>query len=345
MSDLEKPYIEDSGTDNTELGLNVTNQTIAGLPIPKPVVQNALKAFGRLCSAAIEVPSAYLEGVAAEKRAVTAARIKLIKKNATLIARDMEVDKEYAQVAVRKFGQKIVREQVNLDLICEEAANQLKNTDNAQTIEEVGQIDDDWLNHFEKEASQRSTEDMQILYGKILAGEIRRPSSFSIKAVKIMGELDNVAANLFKRLCSLCSVSIKPDTGEIVDARVISLSGDAGQNSLQKYGLGFEQLNILHEYGLIISDYNSWQEFWVADNSNQDVLELLHQGTHWDLIQKENQKDKQRLRLQGVALSKAGRELFKIVEIEPVENYTDDLVDFFAKQNLNMVQMPKKQKA
>ena len=237
MSDLEKPQIEDSGIDNTELGLNVASQTIAGLPIPKPVVQNALKAFGLLCSAAIEVPAAYLEGAAAEKRAVTAARVKLIKKNATLIARDMEVDKEYAQVAVRRFGQKIVREQVNLDLICEEAANQLKNTDNAQTIGEVGQIDDDWLNYFEKEASQRSTEDMQILFGKILAGEIRRPSSISIKAVKIMGDLDSEVANLFRRLCSLCIVFAMPRTGKIVDARVLSLSGDAAQNSLLKYGV------------------------------------------------------------------------------------------------------------
>lgn len=344
MSDLEKPHIEDSGLDNTELGLNVANQTIAGLPIPKPVVQNALKAFGRLCSAAIEVPAAYLEGAAAEKRAVTEARVKLIKKNATLIARDMEVDKEYAQVAVRKFGQKIVREQVNLDLICEEAANQLKNTDNAQTIEEVGQIDDDWLNHFEKEASQRSTEDMQILYGKILAGEIRRPSSFSIKAVKIMGDLDSEVANLFRRLCSLCIVFAMPRTGKIVDARVLSLSGDAAQNSLRKYGLDFGQLNILHEYGLIISDYNSWREWLLVDKGTEDVLECLHQDTYWDLLPSDNKKDR-KVRLHGVALSKVGQELFEIVEIEPVENYTDDLVGFFAKQNLNMVQMPKKQKA
>ena len=344
MSNIEKPPIEDSGIDDTDLGLNVANQTIAGLPIPKPIVQNALKAFGRLCSAAIEVPSAYLEGAAAEKRAVTAARVKLIKKNAILIARDMEVDKEYAQVAVRKFGQKIVREQMDLDLICEEAVNQLKNTDNAQTIEKVGQIDDDWLNHFEEEASQRSTEDMQILFGKILAGEIRRPSSFSIKAVKIMGDLDSEVANFFRRLCSLCIVFAMPRTGKIVDARVLSLSGDAAQNSLRKYGLDFGQLNILHEYGLIISDYNSWREWLLVGKGTEDVLECLHQDTYWDLLPSDNKKDR-KVRLHGVALSKVGQELFEIVEIEPVENYTADLVDFFAKQNLNMVQMPKKQKA
>ena len=340
MSNIEEPPIETPGID-TVLGLNVAQETIAGVPIPKPVVQNALKAFGRLFSALIEVPSVYFEGVAAEKRAVTEARVKLIKRNATLIARDMEVDKEYAQVAVRRFGQKIVREQVNLDLICEEASHQLKDPANATTIEEVGKIDDDWLNHFEKEASQRSTEDMQILFGKILAGEIRRPSSYSIKAVKIMGDLDNVAADLFKRLCSLCSLLKIPETGKIVDARVISLSGDAAQNALQKYGLGFEQLNILHEYGLVISDYNSWYECSVVDKREQNSPEFLHQNTYWDLLPKENQKDKQRLKLQGVALSKAGRELFNIVDIELMENYTNDLFDYFAKQNLDIVQIDK----
>ena len=329
---------EDLGIDIDESGLNTAIDVITGLPIPKPVKQNAWKAFGRLCSAIVEVPSAYLEGIADEKRAVTEARIKMIETNATQIARQIKVDEEYARIAARRYGQKIIREQVNLDLISEEAARQLKD-DEAHTSGEVGQIDDDWLNHFEKEASQRSTEDMQQLFGKILAGEIRRPSSFSIKAVKIMGEIDKAAANLFKRLCSMCIVLRIPDTNQIFDARVVSLSGNAGHNALQKYGLDFGQLNILQEYGLIIADYNSWRDYRlsVVNKNNAIGLGFSHQNIYWGLLPEADRQDGQELRLNGVALSNAGQELLNIVEIEPIENYTNDLAEFFATKKLKML--------
>ncbi len=340
MSKLEKfeSPTEDSEVDAAELGLDVIPEAISGVSIPKPVKQNALKAFSRLCSAAIEVPAAYLEGKAAEKRAEAKARVKLIETNATQIARQMEVDPEYAQVAVRKFGQKIVREQVNLDLVSGEAARQLKEAKNAQTEGEAQEIDDDWLNQFEKEASQRSTEDMQRLFGRILAGEIQRPSSFSIKTVKIMGELDAATANLFKKFCSACIVQQFPMDHVLLDARVPSLGGNAGRNALQKYGFGFSQLNILHEYGLIISDYHSWRDYGLcmANKDNVTALSFWHRNTYWALVPMEGREDRQELKLDGVALSQAGRELFGIIDIEPVKNYTDDLFNFFMKQKLKM---------
>ena len=319
---------------------------ITGLPIPEPVKQNAWKALERLCSAIVEVPSVYLEGFTAEKRAVTEARVKLIETNATQIARQIEVDEEYARVAVRRYGQKIVREQVNLDLVGEAAVHHLKDAHDAHTSGEIGPIDDDWLNHFEKEASQRSTEDMQQLFGRILAGEIRCPSSFSIKAVKIMGEIDLVAASLFKRLCSICIVLNVPGSNQIFDARVLSLSGNAGNNALEKYGLHFGQLNILQEYGLIISDYNSWRDYGlsVVNKDNTVVLGFSYQDTYWGLLPEGNRKDGRELKLHGVALSKAGQELLNIVEVEPIEDYTNDLADFFAKQKLKMVSISGKQR-
>jgi hypothetical protein len=38
-----------------------------------------------------------------------------------------------------------------------------------------------------------------------------------------------------------------------LDARVISLGGNTGSNALQAYSLSFDELNVLQEYGLIIS--------------------------------------------------------------------------------------------
>jgi hypothetical protein len=74
------------------------------------------------------------------------------------------------------------------------------------------------------------------------------------------------AAALFSLLCSLSISSRVPDSSIILDARVMSM-GSAAQNSLQAYELGYDALNILQEYGLIISDYASYIELSVGSRA------------------------------------------------------------------------------
>ena len=163
----------------------VVDSAIPG--IPAPVRRNFLKAFGQLCTAAIDIPAAYLTGMADERRAETAARIRLINTSARQISEQMQTDPEYARVAVQKFGQRVLREQVNLDLISQKAASEIRDAsdtiDQSYSEESAETISDDWLNAFETEARQKSTEEMQTYFGKILAGEIRKPGSYSTETI------------------------------------------------------------------------------------------------------------------------------------------------------------------
>jgi len=322
-----------------------------GIPIPRPVKQSLFKAFGRFCSAAVEVPAAYLEGMADEKRAITAARVKLTETNAEKIAEEMTVDPEYARVAVNKFGQKILREQVNLDLISAHAAAEMKKigfdadetTEQSGSIREEDIIEDDWLNAFEKEATQKSSEDMQRIFGRILAGEIRKPSSYSIRTVKILGEMDTRVANSFRRFCSLCVSLQSPFPGHVVlDGRVVSLRGNAAQNSLQTFGFGFDHLNVLHEYGLIISDYNSYFDYrmCIAQTNNVAPMGFHYAGGVYVLRSETERSLANEFRLSGVALSKTGKELLPIVDAEENKKYTEELQKYFEAQKMRMVQVP-----
>lgn len=338
-----------TGSDNFGDGMlasasNAVMGVVTGTSIPAPIRRNAFKAFNQLLAAAIDIPVAHLEGKAAEKRAETQARIKLISTGADQIAAQMDMDPEYARAAVKKYGQKIVREQINLDKVSEAAAHQIQ-IDSAQsdgmrtTPAETAQINDDWLNHFEKEASQISTEEMQLLFGRILAGEIQQPSSFSIKTVKLLGEFDSRVAALFRHLCSL-SVSLRAND-TIFDARIVSINGNAASNSLLDHGLSFDQLNVLNEYGLIISDYNSYFDYGmcIADGNVLRGLPFTYQNREWGFTSSSDLPKEQKLQLHGVALSRSGRELLKIVDIEPNEKYTLELREFFAKRQLQMVEI------
>ena len=122
------------------------------------------------------------------------------------------------------------------------------------------EIDEDWLENFDAEARKKNTTEMQSYFAKILAGEIIAPNSFSIKSLRILGNMDKQVARLFQKFCSNC-ILLSEFGGKPIDARMISISGNVASNSLSKYGFTFGKLNILNEYGLVISDYNSWIDF------------------------------------------------------------------------------------
>ena len=54
----------------------------------------------------------------------------------------------------------------------------------------------------------------------------------------------------------------------------------------------------------------------------------------------QEQVKNQEFKLSGVALSRVGGELFRIVDQDPMPEYTDDLKEFFAKQKLQMIEAP-----
>jgi hypothetical protein len=333
-----------SADDDAGGALSTLGDTIGDLVtgIPAPMRKNAFKAFGRLCTAAVEYPVALLEGKAAEKRAETRARVKLINASAKQIAQQMQIDPEYARAAAAKFAQKIVRERANLDQISEFAAQVLKSEPPPSPSNSEGEapsISDDWLNAFENAAAQMSSGQMQRLFGRILAGEIHRPASYSVKTIRLMAQLDNQAAALFRLACSV-SISIRiPMINQITDARVVSM-GSAGANSLQAYGLNFDALNVLQEYGLIISDYNSYVDYQMAVAHEQKVLlPIIYQNVQWGLVPKIPAATRQEFKIHGVALSRSGKELLPIIDTQPNEAYTEALRRFFEEQGVVMTRL------
>ena len=364
MSDETKPDTPATTEDLADAALNFGTNLLTTLDLPASVLKNAYKALSRLGSAAIEWPVAFLGGKAVEIRAGTEGRIKIIEAGTDQIIEQMEVPPEYAQIAVSKYIEKIIGEQVNLDKISSVAVNELmkgqsdnstnqgiseseekqpvgSQNQNANSSEEKT-ISDVWLNIFETEARPRSTEEGQFLFGRILAGEIRNPGSYSIRTIKTLGELNQNTAILFKKLCSACVVLGISNNEHIIDIRVPSLGGNAGSNALRKYGLGFDHLNMLNEYDLIISDYNSWCDYklcTIMNQPNPTFLSFQHQGKSWGLLPSPDQDNTSEFRLSGVALSRIGRELFFIVDQDPMPEYTESLKEYFARQKLQMIEI------
>ena len=207
--------------------------------------------------------------------------------------------------------------------------------------------DHDWTARFFNYIQDVSSGEMQLLWAKVLSGQIEQPGNVSIRGLSILRNLDQATAKLFQKLCSCCVMSLS-----WVDVRVPSLGRNAGENSLKTFGFSFDDLNILNEHGLIISDYNSSYDMRLCvgvpapgvDHPNTQQNSIIRapfrfQERNWVLVPSDQRKLGSEFRVAGVALTQAGKELSKIVECEPVPEYRKSLAEFFVSKNLVMTEV------
>lgn len=327
--------------EDNETGLTKITDTIESVltGIPAPLKKNFFKAFGQLCASAVDIPVAWLEGKASEIRATTDARVQIIKKEGEGFANEITVPKEYISKASFKYASKIIKEQINLDDITLNAAKELSNQAASEGAPSEKEIEDDWLNEFESHARLKSSDEMKLIFGKILSGEILNPGTFSIRTVRLISQIDSQTAKLFQILCNL-SISLRFN-GHIYDARVISFGGRAASNSLESYGLAFDNLNILNEYGLIISDYHSNMSYSsaIVNENNEVTASLFFNNRHYGLIPTNTIDYDKTLKMDGVSLTKAGKQLLDIIPIKENEAYRKELISFLEAKHLKMVEL------
>ena len=204
--------------------------------------------------------------------------------------------------------------------------------------------DHDWAARFFNYVQDVSSEEMQLLWAKILAGEVDRPGRTSIHALAILRDLDKRTAALFRRLVSL-SISFRAGD-RILDCRILSLHGAAGNNSLGEYGLPFTKLNLLNEHGLIIAEYHSSFKYPVGIDLDMPVLPgqiapppFTYRDEKWVLVATGEHERSQEFELNGVALTESGRELSRVVDPESVPAYDIALTSYFESKGLSMTRV------
>lgn len=226
-----------------------------------------------------------------------------------------------------------------------------KRTQNALTVaqqaayelgdEEVPDIepDHDWTAQFFAAVQDVSSEEMKVLWAKVLADQVRSPGNTSIKTLDILKTLDVQTASLFQRFSAMC-ISLRSE-GEILDSRVPHMGGLPGDNCLQEYGLDYNNLVNLEEYGLIVSDYESWldyQECVIPGTVNAPSAPFNFQGRNW-MLESLVDRNPGEFRVEGVALTGSGRELSRAVEVEVIDPFSQALMKYLTTRNMRMIQV------
>lgn len=168
--------------------------------IPAHLVPRSLKALDRLIGAAVDIPVAWLQQQRAKIDSQTSAFKTVEAAIAKSVGEKASADAHIVEMATEALIRKAYRKDSNVKAVASHAIEELRaNADDIAEPTDEGQpeVDLDWLNLFERYAEDASSERMQNLWGRILAGEIRRPGRFSLRTLRYVSEISQKEAALF----------------------------------------------------------------------------------------------------------------------------------------------------
>jgi hypothetical protein len=170
-------------------------EAIGNANLPKFIAGPAGEALARLIAGGADIPAAWLQQKAKAIRDKTEAQSLMTKTLAGAAAELVKTDPALVQRAAEAFIAKEIGHQHNRESIAIKAIEHLKETPDAHTT----RPDDDWLNMFARHAQEASSERMQDLWSKILAGQLRGAKAFSLQTLRFISELDEANAALFEK--------------------------------------------------------------------------------------------------------------------------------------------------
>jgi Protein of unknown function (DUF2806) len=173
------------------------------------------------------------------RAAKTDAEVKAVKAAANQLAAQMKTDECLSERALEYTFRDSILKQKNREQVGRLALEHLNTTGEAGTDpgpDATSEIEEDWLSAFSDHVSSKSDADIQSLWAKILANEIRKPRSFSLQSLRLLADLSADDARLLhdKILPLVVSEHLifnqgLPDLTEFIRAEELgALSGASG---------------------------------------------------------------------------------------------------------------------
>lgn len=188
----------------------LSDVTDAVIGLPEAVKKPFYKAVADLLGGLVAVPAAKLNQLTQSINNTTAARKLASEAMAKVVVDKISHDPDLSSLAADIYMPTILRKAKNRVEVAKNAAIHLQSSIAGQEPEKAASPTDDWMNSFMRFAEDASSERMQDLFGRILAGEVSRPGAFGLTTMRILSELDQDIAEDFTYAWSL-------SVGESVD--------------------------------------------------------------------------------------------------------------------------------
>jgi len=200
--------------------------------------------------------------------------------------------------ADQKIGMRIsyqqAKKQVNIENVIQYAVTELENE--SEVVPE--KPENDWITRFFNISEDISSDDMQALWGKILAGEIKRPGSYSLRTLELLRNLSQKEAELFVTVCEIAVIA---------NDKVIIPIPDNGKYIEEKFGISFLNFLYLQELGLLATKVLNFQLLPSEENSHFNFL----MGTTLIITHRTSKTPKQSMNC--YVFTEIGKQLFNII--------------------------------
>ena len=170
--------------------------------------------------------------------------------------------------------------------------------------------DIDWYMHFFDCAGSVSNEDMQRLWAKMLAGELKSPGHFSRKTLRTLLDMDPRIASCFERAAEI----VVTDTDRATDVPFIFETNQLKSDINSKYNIFETDLRSLIDYGLVLPKMAA--KICLRSTRKGGDLEAILTNSRESIALLFSQKDEgawQIIPYEKYELTLAGQELLRII--------------------------------
>jgi len=242
--------------------------------------------------------------------------IEQAKSKAIAEGKELEVE-TYLRIQERILFKETERQNI-IDNVVSIAAEQLKNEENISDQP----VDKDWSKRFFDIVQDISDEEMQALWGRILAGETKEPNSYSKRTLEILKNLSKEEAEIFTKFAEL----------KIEVSNSFIWNNDNGNFIKEEFGITFNHRLLMTELGLISSENNLEFSFGPTNNDKQTLV--MKYGKKAIVLYREENTPKQPI--QVLVFTKIGIELSKLIEPKSNENYIEKICSSFTNDKVRI---------
>jgi uncharacterized repeat protein (TIGR03899 family) len=203
---------------------------------------------------------------------------------------------------------KELRRQKNIDNVAEAAAQELKDEENISDEP----ISEDWSTRFFNIVEDISDKEMQSIWSRILAGEVKKPKSYSLRTLEFLKNLSKDEAMNFVKIAEL---SFLASGGQIV-----VFNPDKGKVLKEKFNINFQNLLDLKELGLLHSESNL--TLTLNKPEKDDVLTFVY---HDKVIVLERENGANETKMDCLVFTKIGIQLLPLIQANSNVEYLKEI--------------------
>ena len=212
-----------------------------------------------------------------------------------------------AEEKAKRAGYRIIWEQSNIESIAREIPEHMSpNSDDAEKAEKLRNMNPDVAARSADSCKHVSDKYMRTLWAKALAGEADNPGSFSIRTARILGDMRQEDAEMFRTFCQF--IWIEKNWRENFP---VSLVYDHQKSVYTDSGITYAALDDLETMGLISHKTQGYAR-WYPLPSNGAVWNYQGKVDFSLEPQKHPEKNSAFISCGNAALTREGRQLFAV---------------------------------